>query len=90
MVGGMGTQVTQTWEEQLDILKNFLIRRAAWLDSCGWAPTPNGGGGGWNPWDPGNGGGGWNPWDPGNGGGGGWNPWDPGNGGGGGWNPWNP
>ena len=52
MVGGMGTQVTQTWEEQLDILKNFLIRRAAWLDSCGWAPTPNGGGGGWNPWNP--------------------------------------
>ncbi|HHX17232.1 MAG TPA: carbohydrate-binding domain-containing protein [Clostridium sp.] len=76
-VGGFGTQVTQTWEQQLDILKDFLIKRAAWLDNCGWAPTPNGGGG-WDPWNPG-GGGGWDPWNPGNGGGG-WNPWNPGGG----------
>lgn len=62
-VGGLGTQTTQTWEQQLDILKNFLVQRAAWLDNCGWAPTPNSGGG-WDPWNPG-GGGGWNPWGPG-------------------------
>lgn len=85
-VGGMGTQVTQTWEQQLDILKDFLVKRAAWLDNCGWTPTqnPGGGGGGWDPWNPGGGGGGgWDPWNPG-GGGGGWDPWNPG---GGGWNP---
>ncbi|NNJ60222.1 MAG: spore coat protein CotH [Dactylosporangium sp.] len=36
-VGGFGTQVTQTWEEQLQIMRNFLTRRAAWLDSTsGW------------------------------------------------------
>ncbi|NLI57731.1 MAG: carbohydrate-binding domain-containing protein [Clostridium sp.] len=78
-VGGMGTQVTQTWEEQIAILKDFLIKRAAWLDNCGWAPTPNNGGGGWDPWNPGGGGGGWDPWNPG-GGGGGWGPWNPGGG----------
>jgi len=78
-VGGMGTQVTQTWEEQIAILKDFLIKRAAWLDNCGWAPTPNNGGGGWDPWNPGGGGGGWDPWNPG-GGGGGWDPWNPGGG----------
>ncbi len=66
----MGTQVTQTWEEQIAILKDFLIKRAAWLDNCGWAPTPNNGGGGWDPWNPGGGGGGWDPWNPGGGGGG--------------------
>jgi hypothetical protein len=66
-VGGMGTQVTQTWEEQIAILKDFLIKRAAWLDNCGWAPTPNNGGGGWDPWNPGGGGGGWDPWNPGGG-----------------------
>ena len=41
--------------------ERFLIKRAAWLDNCGWAPTPNNGGGGWDPWNPGGGGG----WDPG-------------------------
>jgi len=84
MVGGFNTQTTQTWEEQIEILKNFLVRRAAWLDQSGWKPT-NTGGGGW----PGGGGwqgGGWpgGGW-PGDGGwpGGGW----PGDGGwqGGGW-----
>jgi hypothetical protein len=38
-VGGFGTQVTQTWEEQIQILQNFLINRAAWLDTSGWKPT---------------------------------------------------
>ena len=51
-VGGFGTHTTQTWEQQLDILKDFLIKRAAWLDNCGWSPTPNNGGG-WDPWNPG-------------------------------------
>ncbi|HOQ01581.1 MAG TPA: CotH kinase family protein [Acetivibrio clariflavus] len=87
MVGGFNTQTTQTWEEQITILKNFLTQRAAWLDQSGWKPLNTGGGwpgGGF----PGGGfpGGGW----PGDGGwpgggfpGGGW----PGDGGfpGGGW-----
>jgi hypothetical protein len=41
-VGGFGTQTTQTWEEQITILKNFLSKRAAWIDSQ-WntsVPTP--------------------------------------------------
>ena len=38
-VGGFGTQVTQTWEQQITILQNFLIKRAAWLDKSGWKPT---------------------------------------------------
>jgi len=49
-VGGFGTQVTQTWEQQLTILENFLHKRAAWLDISGWKPTSSGGGwpgGGW-------------------------------------------
>ncbi|MDQ2086135.1 carbohydrate-binding domain-containing protein [Herbivorax sp. ANBcel31] len=63
-VGGFGTQTTQTWEQQLDILKDFLVQRAAWLDNAGWETEPNSGGG----WDFGGGGGG--DWD--FGGGGGW------------------
>jgi hypothetical protein len=39
MVGGFGTQRTQTWEEQITILQNFLLKRAAWLDNSGWKPT---------------------------------------------------
>ena len=50
-VGGFGTQTTQTWEQQLTILENFLLKRAAWLDTSGWKPTtstnPGGGWGGW-------------------------------------------
>ena len=38
-VGGFGTQVTQTWEEQIVIVQNFLTKRAAWLDNSGWKPT---------------------------------------------------
>jgi hypothetical protein len=38
-VGGFGTQTTQTWEQQLTILENFLLKRAAWLDTSGWKPT---------------------------------------------------
>jgi hypothetical protein len=32
-VGGFGTQTTQTWEEQVEIVKNFLLQRAAWIDT---------------------------------------------------------
>lgn len=48
-VGGFGTQTTQTWEQQITILQDFLIKRAAWLDKSGWKPTTttNPGGGGW-------------------------------------------
>ncbi|KNY25278.1 CotH kinase family protein [Pseudobacteroides cellulosolvens] len=49
-IGGFGTQTTQTWEQQLTILENFLLKRAAWLDTSGWKPTtttnPGGGWGG--------------------------------------------
>ena len=38
MVGNFGTQVTKTWPEQLDILKNFVTKRAAWIDGSGWKP----------------------------------------------------
>jgi len=37
-IGGFGTQTTQTWEQQLTILENFLLKRAAWLDTSGWKP----------------------------------------------------
>ncbi|HOV27429.1 MAG TPA: CotH kinase family protein [Pseudobacteroides sp.] len=46
-VGGFSTQVTQTWEDQLKIVENFLIKRAAWLDTSGWKPTGSNPGGGW-------------------------------------------
>ncbi|MBN1171202.1 MAG: CotH kinase family protein [Micromonosporaceae bacterium] len=35
-VGGFGTQVTQTWDQQIQIMRDFLSQRAAWLDSSGW------------------------------------------------------
>ncbi len=38
-IGGFATQTTQTWEQQLTILENYLIKRAAWLDTSGWRPT---------------------------------------------------
>ncbi len=37
-VGGFGTQTSQTWEQQIDILQNFVLKRAAWLDTSGWKP----------------------------------------------------
>jgi hypothetical protein len=37
-VGGFGTQTTQTWQQQIDILQNFVLKRAAWLDKSGWKP----------------------------------------------------
>jgi hypothetical protein len=48
-IGGFGTQTTQTWEEQLTIIQNFLLKRAAWLDNSQWKPTTTTGGwpGGW-------------------------------------------
>lgn len=38
-VGTFPTQVTQTWDEQLRLLRDYLTRRAAWLDGSGWRPT---------------------------------------------------
>jgi CotH kinase protein/Chitobiase/beta-hexosaminidase C-terminal domain len=38
-VGGFQTQVSQTWQQQLDILRDWLTKRAAWLDTSGWKPT---------------------------------------------------
>ncbi len=38
-VGGFGTQTTQTWEEQITILQNYVLKRAAWIDTSGWKPT---------------------------------------------------
>lgn len=38
-VGGFGTQTTQTWEDQIKIVQDFLLKRAAWLDKSGWKPT---------------------------------------------------
>ncbi|HEY9058998.1 MAG TPA: CotH kinase family protein [Pseudobacteroides sp.] len=43
-IGGFGTQTSQTWEQQLTILENFLLKRAAWLDTSGWKPTTTTGG----------------------------------------------
>ncbi|MBN2441140.1 MAG: CotH kinase family protein [Spirochaetales bacterium] len=31
-LGGFGTQTTETWEEQIQIVKDFLINRAEWID----------------------------------------------------------
>lgn len=45
MIGGFSTQTTQTWEEQISILQNYVLQRAAWLDKSGWKPTTN-----TNPW----------------------------------------
>ncbi|WP_323374178.1 CotH kinase family protein [Plantactinospora alkalitolerans] len=39
VVGGFQTQVSQTWQQQLDIMRQWLIARTAWLDSSGWTPT---------------------------------------------------
>ncbi|WP_010251000.1 CotH kinase family protein [Acetivibrio cellulolyticus] len=47
-VGGFATQTTQTWEEQITILQNFLLKRAAWLDQSGWKPTSTNTG--WGNW----------------------------------------
>jgi hypothetical protein len=38
-VGGFQTQVSQTYVQQLDIMKAWLINRAKWLDGSGWTPT---------------------------------------------------
>lgn len=37
-LGGFSTQTTQTWEQQITILENYLTKRAAWLDTSGWKP----------------------------------------------------
>jgi len=38
-VGGFGTRTTRTWGEQIQILRDFLVERAEWLDGSGWSPT---------------------------------------------------
>ncbi|WP_208605870.1 CotH kinase family protein [Streptomyces albus] len=35
-VGPFQTQTTQTWQEQLTLMQNWLVQRAAWIDSSGW------------------------------------------------------
>lgn len=45
-IGGFNTQTTQTWEQQITILQDFVLKRAAWLDKSGWKPTTNN----TNPW----------------------------------------
>jgi hypothetical protein len=40
-VGGFGTQTSRTWEEQITIVQNFVLKRAAWLDNSGWKPSTN-------------------------------------------------
>ena len=37
-VGPFFTITTDTWEEQLDLMKDWLLKRAAWLDQSGWQP----------------------------------------------------
>lgn len=39
-VGPFRTQTTETWEEQLTLMKEWLVQRAAWLDASGWQPSP--------------------------------------------------
>jgi hypothetical protein len=55
VVGPFRTQVTQTWQEQLQIMRTFLTQRAAWIDGSGWdpdapgVPVPTGSIPGWPP-----------------------------------------
>lgn len=39
MVGGFTTQTSQTWQQQVTFLTNYLTQRSAWLDSSNW-PSP--------------------------------------------------
>jgi hypothetical protein len=32
-IGGFTTQTTQTWEQQVQIVQDFLLKRAAWIDT---------------------------------------------------------
>ncbi|WP_199185841.1 CotH kinase family protein [Streptomyces carminius] len=41
MVGGFQTKTSQTWQQQLTILQDWLVQRAAWIDSSGWDPSIN-------------------------------------------------
>ena len=38
-VGPFITPTAPTWEGQVDFMRDWLIQRAAWLDSSGWQPT---------------------------------------------------
>jgi hypothetical protein len=38
-VGGFTTQTSQTWQQQVTFLTNYLTQRSAWLDSSNW-PSP--------------------------------------------------
>ncbi|KAF4406161.1 spore coat protein CotH [Streptomyces lycii] len=42
-VGPFPTQTTETWEEQLELMRTFLVNRAAWIDRSGWELTEGGG-----------------------------------------------
>lgn len=46
-VGPFQTQTTQTWQEQLTLMQNWLVQRANWIDSSGWQVDQ---GGGQPPW----------------------------------------
>ncbi|NJQ03474.1 spore coat protein CotH [Streptomyces sp. PLAI1-29] len=35
-VGPFQTQTTQTWQQQLTLMQDWLVQRAAWIDSSGW------------------------------------------------------
>lgn len=49
-VGGFNTQVTQTWEEQIQIVENYLLKRAEWIDNSGWELSNNPGWPSWPGW----------------------------------------
>ncbi|MDQ1294828.1 MAG: hypothetical protein QG608_2713 [Actinomycetota bacterium] len=47
MVGPFPTRTSQTWSEQVQFMRTFVVQRAAWLDSTsGWGSTGPGPGGG--------------------------------------------
>ncbi|GAA2405319.1 hypothetical protein GCM10010420_36260 [Streptomyces glaucosporus] len=39
MVGPFQTKTTQTWQQQLQLMQDWLVQRAAWIDSSGWRVT---------------------------------------------------
>ncbi|SEP89811.1 CotH protein [Streptomyces radiopugnans] len=46
MVGPFQTKTTRTWQEQLQLMQDWLVRRAAWIDSSNWQVTARPG---WTP-----------------------------------------
>lgn len=39
MVGPFQTKTSRTWQEQLRMMQDWLVQRAAWIDSSGWRVT---------------------------------------------------